>query len=318
MKNFIEKRLVDQTIDFYEPIKRLSLGTFSSLKKVKVKSYNKVIQFSAQNNIFARISLIQQKRKINLQKVFPYPLGPIPWALPEANGKLKKSSKAKIMHKLEKGVTSVERVDAPFVPIFDGMALVRMVKCTGLTYNQFADDLLKLVVAKSCRSKQMDVVFDVYRENSIKNAERGNRSTGQIQFNVIVGSTKITQWGTFLSKNKNKSQLIRFLVSRWKSQCSAIRESKLYVSFDEECVCIQSNGLCEPVEALGCNHEKADTRILLHANHLCQSTENVVIHTPDTDVLLIAITASGQISGSLFIRTGTKNKARIIPIDKVN
>ena len=37
MKNFIEKRIVDQTIDFYEHIKRLYLRTFSSLKKVKVK-----------------------------------------------------------------------------------------------------------------------------------------------------------------------------------------------------------------------------------------------------------------------------------------
>ena len=60
MKNFIEKRLVDQTIDFYEPIKRLSLRTFSSLKKVKVKIYNKVIQFSAQSDIFGNISMIQQ------------------------------------------------------------------------------------------------------------------------------------------------------------------------------------------------------------------------------------------------------------------
>ena len=75
------------------------------------------------------------------------------------------------MHELEKGVTRVERVYAPFVPIFDGMALVHMVKCTGLTYNQFADDLLKLVVAKSCGSKQIDVVLDLYRENSIKNAK---------------------------------------------------------------------------------------------------------------------------------------------------
>ena len=163
MKNFIEKRLVDQTIDVYEPIKRLSQGTFSSLKKVKAKTCNKVIQFSAQNDIFAKISLIQQKRKINLQEVFPYPLDPIPWALPEANGKLKKSSKAKIMRELEKGVTSVERVDSP------------LIKCTGLTYNQFADDLLKLVVAKSCGSKRMDVALDVYGENSIKNAEKGNR-----------------------------------------------------------------------------------------------------------------------------------------------
>ena len=189
------------------------------------------------------------------------------------------------MHELEKGATSVERVDAPFVPIFDGMALVRMVKCTGLTYNQFADDLLKLVVAKSCGSKRMDEVFNVNRENSIKNAERGNRSTSQIQFNVIVGSAKITQWGTFLSNNKNKSQLIRFLVSRWESQCSAIGESKLYVSFDEECVSIQSSGFCEPVEALRCNHEEADTRILLRPNHICQSTQNVVIHTPNTNIL---------------------------------
>ena len=131
------------------------MGTFSYLKKVKVKTYNKVTQFSAQSDIFGKISLIQQNRKINLQEIFSYPLGPIPWALAEANSELKKSSKAKIMHELEKGVTRVERVDAPFVPIFDGMALVRIVKCTGLTCNQFVDDLLKLVVDKSCRSKRM-------------------------------------------------------------------------------------------------------------------------------------------------------------------
>ena len=80
--------------------------------------------------------LIQQNRKINLQEVFSYPLGPIRWVLAEANGEHKKSRKAKIMHELEKGVTRVEQIDASVVPIFDGMALVRMVKYTGLTYNQ--------------------------------------------------------------------------------------------------------------------------------------------------------------------------------------
>ena len=52
MKNVIEKRLVVQIIGFYEPIKRLSLETFSSITKVKVKTYNKVKQFSAQSDIF--------------------------------------------------------------------------------------------------------------------------------------------------------------------------------------------------------------------------------------------------------------------------
>ena len=69
------------------------------------------------------------------------------------------------MHELEKGVTRVEQIDASFVPVFDGMTIVHMVKCTGLTFNQFADDLLKLVIAKSCGSKRMDVVFGVYWEN---------------------------------------------------------------------------------------------------------------------------------------------------------
>ena len=98
MKNFIEKRLVDQTIDFYQP-----------------KTYYKVTEFSAPSNIFGKIPLIQQNRKINLQEVFSYPLGPIPWVLAEANGELKKSRKAKIMHELKKGVTRVERADAPLV-----------------------------------------------------------------------------------------------------------------------------------------------------------------------------------------------------------
>ena len=126
------------------------------------------------------------------------------------------------------------------------------------------DDLLKLVVAKKCGSTRIDVVLDVYQENIIKNAEKGNRSAGQIQFNVIIGSAKISQWSTFLSNNKSKSQLIRFLVS----------------------------------------------------NHICQSTETVVIHKPDTDVLLIAIAASGQIPSSLFIRTGTKTKRASYPLIK--
>ena len=57
--------------------------------------------------------------------------------------------------------------------------------------------------------------------------------------------------------------------------------------------------------------------MLLHAQHASQSTENIVIYTLDTDVLLIAIAASNQISGKIFIRTITNNKAGIISIEKV-
>ena len=192
--------------------------------------------------------------------MFCYPLGPIPWALATGNGELMKTSKSKIIHEMEKGSTNVDHIDGPFVPIFDGMALVRMVKCTGLTYNEFADDLLKFMVAKSLGSKQIDVVFNVYYENSIKNAERGNCSTGKLQINAIIGSSKIKQWGAFLSNNKNKSELIHFFISRWKSNCAVIRDSKLFIAYDEKCVCIQSDGSFDFIEDLECNQEEADTK----------------------------------------------------------
>ena len=42
-----------------------------------------------------------------------------------------------------------------------------------------------------------------------------------------------------------------------------------------------------------------------------------IIHTPDTDVFLISLGVSFQITAELFIRAGTQNKARIISLSKV-
>ena len=72
-------------------------------KTVKVKTDSQVVQFSAQGNIFGKISLMQQNRKIDLKDVFCYPLGPVPWTLATSNDELIKTSKSKIMHELEKG-----------------------------------------------------------------------------------------------------------------------------------------------------------------------------------------------------------------------
>ena len=57
---FQDERLKNQTINFYEPLKKMKLGTFSTLlkKSVKVKTSGKVVQFSTQSNIFGKIALI--------------------------------------------------------------------------------------------------------------------------------------------------------------------------------------------------------------------------------------------------------------------
>ena len=55
--------------------------------------------------------------------------------------------------------------------------------------------------------------------------------------------------------------------------------------------------------------------MLLHAQHICHSTENVTILAPETDVLVIAMAISTKISGNLYIRN--KSNACIISVEKV-
>ena len=52
---------------------------------------------------FRKIALILQKQSIDLQDVFKYPLGAIPYALPDVIGIMVKSKKVDLLFELEKG-----------------------------------------------------------------------------------------------------------------------------------------------------------------------------------------------------------------------
>ena len=69
------------------------------------------------------------------------------------------------------------------------------------------------------------------------------------------------------------------------------------------------NGECTKVTALHCDHEEADTRMLLHAKHASRDARRVVIQSPDTDVLLLCVTHNGEIyCDELWFRTGVKDR----------
>ena len=79
LNTFIGERLVKQTTYFYEPIKKLKLSTFSNLKKsVKIKMQDKMVQLTAEKNIFRRIDMMSQHRNIDIKEIFAFPLGPVP------------------------------------------------------------------------------------------------------------------------------------------------------------------------------------------------------------------------------------------------
>ena len=60
---------------------------------------------------------------------------------------------------------------------------------------------------------------------------------------------------------------------------------------------------------LNCDHEEADTRLLLHARHAAESNSTVIIRSPDTDVAVIALTLQDSLPGHLYFMTGKGNKS---------
>ena len=71
---------------------------------------------------------------------------------------------------------------------------------------------------------------------------------------------------------------------------------------------------CTTVDSLRSDHEEADTRMLLHAKHASLTCDKVMIYTPDTDVIITAMSMCSAIEANLFVMTGKGNARRIIDI----
>ena len=96
----------------------------------------------ASEELFGKISLVAQIRSLDMRSVFKFPLGPLPWALAEPIGTLKKTSKATLLHNLEGLVEPLARVSGDYAIVFDGMAYVQQSQVTNKTFGQLLTKIL--------------------------------------------------------------------------------------------------------------------------------------------------------------------------------
>ena len=106
--------------------------------------------------------------------------------LANADESLRKPNKAALARELEKTVSPEEAIPEPSACIIDGMNLVRKLKGDGETFAQLVDPALNLALHEGTGSVRIDVVFDLYRETSIKNAERSNRGITAEDIDVLI------------------------------------------------------------------------------------------------------------------------------------
>ncbi len=116
---------------------------------------------------------------------------------------------------------------------FMGRALSTNSKGDGKTFAQLADSAFKLAVLEVTSSARIYVVFDVYRDTSIKNAERCNRhSVTGTQLKNIAPAHSILQWKKFLRMPENKIGLIQFLICQWQelTNMEKLQDKSLFVT----------------------------------------------------------------------------------------
>ncbi|CAB3994853.1 Hypothetical predicted protein [Paramuricea clavata] len=313
-RKFVEQRCSsDESVPFFDPLTKLKLKSFKNLKAVKkVRSKDDVIPIKLDRDVFARMALLGQFRKIDMRLVFTYPLGPLAWALADPYGLPRKTDKAKLAQQLEKQLVVKDCYPLDATSIYDGMAVLQKFKPPpGATLAILDESLFTMLTSNS--SKRIDIVFDIYKDISIKNAERSKRATGPvgITYKNILPVYRVKNWSKILSVPANKTELVRFLVGQWK-QGSQASQQTLYVTEEETCWKISSSE-ARVVPELRSNHEEADTRMVLHAKH---AGGKCVIHSEDTDVMILLIGHAHNL-GKCYFQKGNGSKRRIVGISEI-
>ena len=105
------------------------------------------------------------------------------------------------------------------------MVIVRKVNGNKKTLRASSNAVLAIALAEAEGSVRIDIVFDVYKDVSIKNAEWQSRSSSveAIVYKTLFPSQVVQQWDSFKARPVNKANLIRFIASEWRMENSLCR-----------------------------------------------------------------------------------------------
>lgn len=328
LKSFVDSRLTGRNKGYFDTLTKLKLGTFrEQCKKTTVNKDGRNIAVKADRNLFARLLVIGQSRKIDLRDLLKHELGPIPWSLATTDGCIAKTNKAVLPKLLEEGVQALNVLpDNSSSYVIDAMALLQMLPRVPERFADLSKLVIATVIKQAGNASRIDFVADQYPDTSIKDLEHRKREkSGKLVIQISSPQQLCPrQWKKFMSIGSNKTNLIKFLVQDWstnKSYIDELGDRHLFITHEDQCTKIsveEGTISAAPVPELYSNHEEADTRMLLHAQHASLAGYNkVFIKSSDTDVEVIACHHQPSISAEVIIISGTKSRSRTISIPKI-
>ena len=133
------------------------------------------------------------------------------------------------------------------------------------------------------------ILCGTHQSDSLKESTRDKRGKGVRR--KVSGHAKLpSNWMDFLRDPNNKSELFALLTSKV-ANFDFPPNKAVYVTSARTVISTTSNAM------MNCNHEEADTRIIVHVLHaLYQGMKSVKVRTVDTDVVVILTGAFFKLS----------------------
>ena len=204
------------------------------------------------------------------------------------------------------------------VIIIYGMALINAIPKTEriMTCKDFAQVFLDQLSNMADEYDEVRLVFDRCINSSLKGQMKRKRTKGKSTYYHVKDTTLMQNisLNDFLSNIKTKAELTAYLAAKTTdhSKGRTNKLKKFIVTSGTE----TKGNICVPSSLVTHSQEEADTLLLLHALSIDRHAE-VVIASPDTDVLLLMIQMYPSLPCDIIFLTGKSNLRRNIPFQPV-
>ena len=184
---------------FHTPIKKEVV----TMEKVKKRAKIGVANTYDSEKLYARLLVVSQNRDIHLSEIFKHELSPVPSALFDEYGDMRKGSKAVLTQKVAVFSSSPQHpVD---LELIDGNEAIYH---TSWPKNATVKDFANTFVRSFDRPHDTYVVFDQYNKHSIKSQERLRRAKAKrvtSQEFVLNSNTMLPSKELIMKNDNNKS-----------------------------------------------------------------------------------------------------------------
>lgn len=303
-------------------IKRNKIINFSTCnKRQKIIINHKVQEVRMQRDLFGRMLGISMEEATDIEKMFSFPMTPMPTSLCHLDGTICKTEKSAMMKILRNDSSLPAHID---VVIIDGFFLIHTLKDVPQSYGNISKKILKIIT--SYNAPCVHIVFDRYCSPSIKDYERSLRGGSESNQNYVISGPEQARTHDFakdLRNDKFKEAFVLFLISHWQNKDVApfIGNKTIILNFDHSySYSVDTNGnviRAGSLEFFCPSHEEADTKIIYHASKI-DSDCTVVVKCSDTDIVVIMLGNLHKITAKIYIECGVSNSRHVIDVNALH